>query len=138
MDLSTLDTAELANQGALLELRDPAGNPVLQDDNTPVTLTLLGEDSEVVTQVSNRNANQFLRGASAGGQAITAEMSRTNEINKFATATVGWSGVVVDGEPLKFSLDAAKALYRRFPWIRDQVRTFIGDRANFTKASRKS
>lgn len=138
MDLSTLDTAELANQGALLELRDPAGNPILQEDGSSVTLTLLGEDSDVVTQVNNRNANQFLRGTSAGGQAVTAEMSKTNEINKFAAATVGWSGVVVDGEPLKFSFDAAKALYRRFPWIRDQVRTFIGDRANFTKASRKN
>lgn len=138
MDLSTLDTAELANQGALLELRDPAGNPVLQEDRSPVTLTVLGEDSDIVTQVNNRNANQFLRGTSAGGQAVTAEMSRTNEINKFATATVGWSGIVVDGEEVAFSPDAAKALYRRFPWIRDQVRAFIGDRANFTKASRKS
>lgn len=137
MDLSTLDTAELANQGALLELRDPAGNAILQEDGSPVILTLLGEDSDVVTQVNNRNANQFLRGTSAGGQAVTAEMSRTNEINKFATATVGWSGIVVDGEAVNFSLDAAKALYRRFPWIRDQVRTFIGDRANFTKASRR-
>lgn len=138
MDLSTLDTAELANQGAALELRDPAGNPVLQDDGSPVTLTLLGEDSDVVTQISNRNANQFLRGSAGAGQAITVEMSRTNEINKFAAATVAWSGIVVDGEPVKFSADAAKALYRRFPWIRDQVRAFIGDRANFTKASRKS
>lgn len=137
MDLSTLDTAELANQGALLELRDPAGNPVLQEDGSPVTLTLLGEDSDVVTHVNNRNANQFLRGTSAGGQAVTAEMSKTNEINKFAAATVGWSGIVVDGEAIQFSADAAKELYRRFPWIRDQVRTFIGDRANFTKASRR-
>lgn len=138
MDLSTLDTSELANQGALLELRDPAGNPVLQEDGYPVTLTLLGEDSDVVTQINNRNANQFLRGTAGSGQTVTAEMSRTNEINKFAAATVGWSGIVVDGEEVAFSADAAKGLYRRFPWIRDQVRAFIGDRANFTKASRKS
>ncbi|QPB10617.1 hypothetical protein [Bacteriophage sp. 438212] len=138
MDLSTLDTSELANQGALLELRDPAGNPVLQEDGSPVTLILLGEDSDVVTQINNRNANQFLRGTSGSGQSVTAEMSRTNEINKFAAATVAWSGIVVDGEEVPFSTDAAKGLYRRFPWIRDQVRAFIGDRANFTKASRKS
>lgn len=138
MDLSALDTSELANLGAILELRDPAGNPVLQDDGSPVTLTLLGEDSEVVTKINNHNANQYLRGASGSGQTVTVEMSRTNEINKFAAATTGWSGVVVDGEALKFSAEAAKALYRRFPWIRDQVRVFVGDRANFTKASRKS
>lgn len=136
MDLSTFDTSDIANAGAVLELRDPAGNPVLQDDGSPVTITLLGEDSDVVTQASNRNANQFLRGTSAGGQAVTAEMSKTNEINKFASATVGWNGIVVDGEAVKFSTDAAKALYRRFPWIRDQVRIFIADRANFMKASR--
>lgn len=138
MDLSTLDTAELANQGSVLELRDPAGNPVLQDDGTPVTLTLLGEDSDVVTRISNANANQFLRGTTGSGQAITAEMSRTNEIAKLAAATVAWSGIVIDGEAVTFSPEAAKALYRRFPWIRDQARVFIGDRANFTKASRKS
>lgn len=138
MDLSAFDTSDLANAGAVLELRDPTGNPVLQDDGKPVTITLLGEDSDVVTQASNRNANQFLRGTAAGGQAVTAEMSKTNEINKFASATVSWNGIVVDGEALKFSADAAKALYRRFPWIRDQVRIFIADRANFMKASPKS
>lgn len=138
MDLSAFDTSDLANAGAAMELRDPTGNPVLQDDGSPVTITLLGEDSDIVTRVSNQHANQFLRGASGGGQSITAEMSKTNEINKFAAATVGWSGIVVDGEVVKFSTDAAKSLYRRFPWIRDQARVFIGDRANFTKASRKS
>lgn len=136
MDLSTLDTAELANQGSVLELRGPDGTPILQDDETPVTITLLGNDSDVLTKINNRHANQFLRGGT-GGATVTAEMARANEINKFAAATVSWSGIKVDGEDLKCTEDAAKAVYRRFGWIRDQVRAFIDDRANFTKPSRK-
>lgn len=135
MDLASLDTAEAANQGAVLELRGPDGSPILQDDKSPVTITLLGDDSDILTKVNNRHANQYLRGG-PGGSTITAEMTRANEINKFAAATVGWSGIEVDGEVLKHTDENAKALYRRFGWIRDQVRVFIADRANFTKPSR--
>lgn len=138
MDLSQFDTAELANAGAVLELRGPTGEPLIQDDGvTPVSITLLGEDSDVVTKANNIATNQFLR-AGPNGQGITAEISKANEIAKFAKATVEWSGIVVDKKPLECTPENAKALYRRFPWIRDQVRAFIADRANFLKASLKS
>lgn len=137
MDLSSLDTSALANEGAVLELRGPDGSPVLQDDGTPVSITLLGEDSDVVTKHNNAVANQFLRSAN-GGPAITAEASRDNEIGKFAKATVSWSGIVVDGKLLDCNEANAKAIYRRFSWIRDQVRAFMGDRARFLPASPKA
>lgn len=139
MNLFDLDTAEMANAGAVLELRGPTGEPLFQDDGvTPVTITLLGEDSDVVTRANNVATNQYLRGG-PGAQTITAEVSRANEINKFARATVDWSGI--DGpnkKPLECTPENAKALYRRLPWVRDQIRAFISDRGNFMKASPKS
>lgn len=137
MDLSTLDTAAASNEGATLELRGPDGNPVLQDDQSPVSITLLGEDSDVVTRHNNVIANQYLR-SGLGGPAVTAEASRDNEISKFAKATVRWSGIVVDGKELDCNEANAKILYRRFGWIRDQVRAFMGDRARFLQASPNS
>lgn len=137
MDLSTLDTSALANEGAVLELRGPDGNPVLQDDGSPVTITLLGEDSDVVTKHNNAIANQFLRSAT-GGPAITAEASKDNELSKLAKATVSWNGIVIDGEAVVCNEANAKALYRRFSWIRDQVRAFMGDRARFLPTSPKT
>ena len=136
MDLSNLDTAALANEGAVLELRGPDGNPILQDDGSPVTITLLGEDSDVVTRHNNAITNQYLR-AGLGGPPITAEASKDNEVSKFAKATVAWSGVVLDGEALICNEANAKLIYRRFGFIRDQVRAFMGDRARFLKASPK-
>ena len=139
MDLSTLDTSALANEGAALHLNGPTGQPLYEDDGvTPVTITLLGEDSDVVTKANNEAANRFLRSTMDASQQITAETSKANEIKKFAAATVAWSGIVVDGEVLTCNAANAAALYRRFPWIADQVRVFISDRANFLKASPKT
>lgn len=138
MDLSTLDTSAVANEGAVLHLNGPTGQPLFQDDGeTPVSLTLLGEDSDVVTKANNEAANRFLR-TMGSAQQITAEVSKANELKKFAAATVDWAGIVVDGKEIPFSTASAGTLYRRFPWIADQVRVFISDRANFLKASPKS
>lgn len=138
MDLSNLDTATLANEGAVLHLIGPTGQPLFQDDGeTPVTLTLLGEDSDVVIKANNEAANRFLRSLGGGAQTVTAEVSKANEIKKFAAATVAWAGIEVDKKVLDCNAANAAAVYRRFPWIADQVRHFIADRANFLKASPK-
>lgn len=135
MDLSTLDTSALANEGAVLHLNGPTGQPLFQDGTEkPITITLLGEDSDVVTKANAEAANRYLR-SMTGPQQITAEASKANEIKKFAAATVAWDGIVVEGKALQCDAAAAAGLYRKFPWIADQVRLFIGDRAHFIKAS---
>jgi len=42
--------------------------------------------------------------------------------------------VTVDGKELACNKDNAAALYERFPWIKEQVDTAVGDRANFINA----
>lgn len=133
MDLSAFDTAETANSGAVMELRDPAGAPALQDDGAPITITLLGEDSDTVVKLQNRQTNRALR--APGNQGISAEVSRANVIERLVAATVSWSGVVLDGEPLKCTPENAKTVYTRFGFIRDQAALFITERGNFLKAS---
>uniref|UniRef100_A0A6H1ZDH5 Tail protein n=1 Tax=viral metagenome TaxID=1070528 RepID=A0A6H1ZDH5_9ZZZZ len=136
MDLSALDTSDMANAGAVLHLNGPTGQPLFEDDGeTPVTITLLGEDSDVVAKANNEAANRFLRSAMGATQQITAEVSKANEIKKFAAATVAWSGIVVDGQSVPCNAANAAVLYRRFSWIADQIRLFISDRANFLKPS---
>ena len=136
MDLSTLDTSDLANQGAVMELRSPTdGSPVLEDDGTPVTITLLGADSDILTSVSNRQANRYLKNQARMN--VTAELARSNEIEYLSKATVAWVGIGLDGETLACTTENAATLYRRFPWALDQARAFVADRANFLKASPK-
>lgn len=136
MDLSELSTKEAADDGSVLELRGPTGAPVMQDDDRPVTITLLGADSDVLTRVANQQTNRYLR--DRGAASMTAEGAIANRIEYLAAATVAWSGIKVDGEILECGRDEAKKLYRRFPFIRDQVSAFVDDRANFLKASLKS
>ena len=136
MDLSTLDTADLANQGAPLELRGPDGSPLLQDDGKPITITLLGADSDALTVIATRQTNRYLK--NQGQMRVTAELARANELEYLARATVAWDGIKIAGEAPDCTEAEARALYTRFPWITAQARAFIDDRANFMKASPKA
>lgn len=133
MDLTQFDTKSVANTGVPMPVHLPDGSPLLKPDKSPVTITLLGHDSDLLTKVRNSQTNASLRGAP-----ITAEIARTNEINLFAKATVAWDGIGIGEEETEFSEENARRLYREFPWIRDQVRTFIYDRSRFMKASQTS
>lgn len=135
MDLASIDTADLANQGVPMHLNGPNGAPLFQeDDKTPITITLLGDDADVLVKLDRATTNAHLRGPGT----VTAEMAEAKHLTRLARATVGWSGIKVDGKDLEFSEDAARSLYKRFRWIRSQAATFIGDRANFSKASPQS
>lgn len=134
MDLAALDTSEVANEGVPMPVHGPDGQPVLQEDGSPVTITLLGDDSDELVKFDRQLVNRNLR----GGQQITAELAEAKEINRLARATVGWDGVVLDGEVLNFSEENAKKLYKRFRWLRQQVRVFVSERVNFMKASPES
>lgn len=134
MDLSTIDTAEMANAGAPMHLHGPNGAPLFTDEGDPITITLLGDDSDALTKLDRQTTNQHLR----GGNTVTAELAEAKHLNRLARATVAWSGITVDGKALDFSEEAARELYRRFKWIRGQAAVFISDRANFLRASPES
>lgn len=131
MDVFAIDPTAAANEGAVLELRDPTGAPMLNGDE-PVTITLLGTDSDVYTKASFALTNRALR--NRGKQNVTAESLLADDINVLAKVTLGWSGIDKDGAPFPFTEDNAKVLYR-VAFIREQVQAFIVDRANFVKAS---
>lgn len=132
MDILALDPKEQANEGAKLELRDPNGAPMLKPDGGPVTITLLGTDSDTFQKVSNAQTNRHLR--SKGQVLVTAESALTDHITLLAKITVDWDGIGIGEAETPFSEDNAKKLYR-VNFIREQVERFIADRGNFTKAS---
>jgi hypothetical protein len=131
MDVFALDPAAAANEGAVLELRNPDGSAMLNGEQ-PVTIRLLGTDSDAYTQASNALTDRAMR--NRGRQVLTAAGLLTDQINLLAKVTVGWWGLEKDGEPFPFTEDNAKALYR-VAFIREQVEAFIADRGNFSKAS---
>ena len=131
MDLRDLDTVATSNEGADLHLLHPGnGEPV------GITITLAGPDSDVFKKARYRARNttrQMMM--KRGGKVKTAEEEEQEDIEGYAGCTLAWDGVEEHGKKLKCTRDNAIHLYTRYPWIREQVNFFIGDRANFTKPS---
>lgn len=126
-DLSSLDSAKAAEKGFELVLRNPK-----TDAELPGRIKLLGADSEVYRE----RARDFARARAARLNklrklSITPEELEAEGIELLVAVTVGWSGITRDGEEFVYSPDNARELYRKYPWIREQVDAAVGDRANF-------
>lgn len=132
MDLATLDITKAANEGAVMEVRHPAAGTVLKDDaGEPITITLIGSDSEKVKRRQRVELNKRLK--SGRRQAMTAEELDEQGLDLLAFCTVSWTGIMLDGQVLECNHGNAVAVYQRLPWLKEQVDTFVGDRANFLK-----
>lgn len=133
MNLSQLDTKAAANEGAKLELRDVNGVPVLKGDGNPVTITLLGKDSDTFIKAENAATNRRL--AQGARLKLTAESLKAEAISTLARCTVGWDGVGIEEDETPFSYENAVRLYTAFPFVFEQVDQFIAERANFLPSS---
>lgn len=133
MDLAQLDTTAAANEGADIELLHPTTGAPLG-----VLITVCGTDSDAYRQALRERQNKRLRNAKRGGATLTAEEIEAEALDLLVRCTSGWTGVELDGKPVAFTREAARDLYRRFRWIREQVDTAIEDRANFLPPSPRS
>ena len=122
-DLSILDTQARCEQGAELELLHPAtGQPL------GIFITLAGVDSR-----THRKALAFLAERRLKKRSISPDDLRGEDVEVAARCTLGWRGVRIDGQEVSCSLENSRALFERFPWIREQAVAFIGDRAQYLR-----
>lgn len=133
MDLTKYNVEVTAEQGAWMELESPVDGEVLMTDkNEPVRIKLLGTDSKVW-----RNKNRETQRARINSMVrkkaknIDYTISDEDACEMLAECTIEWSGIDEKGKALEFSEEAARDLYTRYIWVREQVDIFINDRANF-------
>lgn len=123
IDLAHLDTVARCDQGAELELLHPAtGKPL------GVYLTLAGVDSGAHRQALASLAEQRLK-----RRAMSPDDLRGEDVEIVARCTLAWRGVCINGREVAHSLEAARDLYGRFPWIREQAVAFIADRGQYLR-----
>lgn len=129
MDLGKLTTSE----SATLVLLHPQTNLPLGGEKTQITIELAGIDSETYRNAKHKTANKRMERAQrmAGKYKLSAEELEEEQLQLLADCTIGWKNIELNGKPLEFSIPNAKKLYADFPWIRQQVDTFTGDRGNF-------
>jgi len=125
MDLSKYDPKEVSEKGCTMEVR----HPVTLVPLPKVTITLAGEDSKRFRQMQQRLANKMLDGR--GRVKLSAEQTWENSISMLARCTLSWTGIEWEGKSLPCNESNAAMVYRELDWLREQVDSFVNDRANF-------
>jgi hypothetical protein len=138
LDLSSIDTVKGSNDGFDVQIYHPGTN-----EDLGIVITILGKDSDEFQKVSRAQSKKRMQKLTKGGfrntGAIPVEEIEQDSLDLLAACTKGWTQddkptITVDGKELAYSKDNAVALYERFPWIKEQVDTAMGDRANFIKS----
>jgi hypothetical protein len=130
MDLSNLDTVAAASEGAVMPLLHPVSRaPLKTDDKKPITLTLLGYDSIQFQDFERIKINRRLNGEDAPER--SAEAHEADKLETLSLCVKSWQNIIVDGKALECTAENVRMVLKRFPWIREQVDLFVGNRANF-------
>lgn len=138
MDFSKLDTATPANAGEALQIINPFTGEPLEG----TIILLRGADSAEFQRATKAAGNRRLESMTKKGaqNTVTIEALAKDTVEAFVAVTIGWSGIELDGKELDYSEANARKLYsdERFPWLVEQLDTFVGNRRNFMKASLKT
>lgn len=155
MDLAKYNLAEDAEAGASLHLYNPYSfdpefpddvDPLYSDEGEPVLIHLVGLDGPTGKQASARMVKAMNRRNSkkTSVKDLTEEellaMAAQNESVQaqfYADLTTGWDNVVFE-KPIEFSNGEAAKLYKKLPWVKDQIDRFLSKRSNFRQDSKKT
>jgi hypothetical protein len=100
-----------------------------------VVIQLAGHDSEAWRRAQHELAASVLKKQKTGdGIAEAFEQRESNTAKVLASVTLGWTGIEEDGREVPFSKSNAVRLYKTYPWLREQVDRFVGNRANFFRS----
>jgi len=129
LDLATFDSlTEAQEDGIDVHIEHPGtGEPI------GITIRVAGPDSERQRKAYRRLADARLR---AGRKKVTPESLEDDALTLLARSLISWKfapGVTIGGDVPEFGVDEAKALFLRFPFIREQVDAAAGSRAGFLK-----
>jgi len=136
--LAVFDTVSASNNGAKLQLKHPkTGALVFADaENTkPIVIRLKGQDSDDYQRASRKKLIE-MRANKEDSTVIneaTFDKTDTENINLFASLTIGWENIVHDGQELPFSKANATLVYTKYLEIKNQVAEFVAEKANFIK-----
>jgi hypothetical protein len=127
-DLAGFDLQADAERGTMLQVRNPRTGEV-----TGATIQVIGSDARAY-----RVALRRIRDAAAAAP----EREPTDEDDALllgrartaAAAVTAWDGMSLKGEALACTAEKAIEVFTTYPWLADQVLTFVNNRGNFAPA----
>ena len=126
MSFDLADFKQTLADSAWLKILNPKDN-----SDTGVRFHLAGPDSDVYRRSESAARNRNLSRQTK--TRLTAEMIDEQVLEHLLAVTIGWEGVLYNGQPLEFTADNLRMVYTeaRLRFIREQVEAFVGDRQNF-------
>lgn len=133
MDLASLDFGKNPEITAVMNVIHPiTGEEMFQEDDTPVTITLLGMESSIAKRVTKARAQKQLN---KRNQKVDLDEAREFTISLQAKLITASQGLTENGQDLDLTDPATSVdVLTRYSWLREQIDEFITDRANFYKA----
>ncbi|MDR2945992.1 MAG: hypothetical protein LBV79_04525 [Candidatus Adiutrix sp.] len=129
MSFDLADFTQSLADSAWLKILNPKDN-----SDTGLRFHLAGPDSEIYRRAESAARNKSL--ARQTKTKLTAEMVDEQVLEHLLAVTIGWEGLVYNGQPLEFTSDNLRHIYTepRLRFIREQVEAFVSDRQNFFSA----
>lgn len=122
---------ERQEEGAVIEIMQPSGDPYVGLDGATATITVVGSESKQYRASEMAESRKLLKG---GRAKLTPEQLRSQRINKAASAVVEWSGWDDGKKDLPCTLEHVKDVIRHEHILR-QVEAGIDDHAGFSGRS---
>jgi hypothetical protein len=132
-DLATLETSTKSELGVPLEVIHPrTQTPVLNDAGEPITITLLGRNSEAYLEEERRMRERRQERLSRGIKLVQDDFDR-DEAMLLTAATTAWMFDQMDGQPFPCNRQNAMRLWsdKRFRWLRERAIRFVVEDGNF-------
>lgn len=133
--LQMFDTESASNKGAVLTLLNPATKEPALFKSKPITIRLLGPDSDLYTKHIQAKSKEARRNAAKGKKEseLDFEKLKREASELYASMVISWDNMPAeDGKStLDFSKDAAMKIFMSYKDIRIQVGNFIGEQENF-------
>jgi hypothetical protein len=128
MEITKLKTAAAEDEGTLVAIRDASGEPELQPNGDPVTITVAGTYSSRYRRAMDNQRERLLKQRRTS---LTGEGLNRQQLELIAASIIEWEGFTAEGQPYPFTKENAIALLDNAPWIREQVEEAMGDHAAF-------
>ena len=136
-DVASLDTRTLSEAGVAMPILNPRNQqPMLDSAGNPVTVTLLGPNSEKSKAVFRGIQTRRADFAAKGVRMTEADFDR-ERFDALVALTIGWTFTAIAGQPFPFSAENARILWadKRWDWLQTSAFVFCQQDGNYLPSS---
>jgi hypothetical protein len=137
--MSLRDVGTIKDTTTITLLHPVTGKPLLNADETPMTVVLHGPYSERYKTILREQQQRRMTDMSRAARAATMT---PEEIDAFANELLvrcieDWSITLEGDEKLAYSQASVESVLVEFPWVKDQINAVLGNIADFLEPPKR-